>query len=115
MHLPANYLVALAIIVVTILITVKLKKLTLAGAVTGGIIGAFVFLGAGFTGIAMMAAFFILGTAASSWKRRMKDSLNIAEANGGRRKASQVLANAGLAGLIGLYIYFFGHAGHTLE
>ncbi len=100
-----DYLVLLLVIGTTIFITVKLKKLTLQASVAGGIIGLLIFPGAGFTGIVMMAVFFISGTAATSWKAKAKAALAIAEENNGRRTAGQVLANAGVAGILGVYIY----------
>ena len=55
--------------------------------------------------MAMMATFFILGTAATSWKKKSKSELGIAEENEGQRTAGQVLANAGVAAILGIYIY----------
>ena len=88
-------------------LSVKAGKLDIAGALTGGLLGFLIFMGAGFTGIAMVGAFFILGTAATSWKMKIKQQLRIAEKQSGRRKASQVVANAGVAALLGLLTIFF--------
>jgi uncharacterized protein (TIGR00297 family) len=99
-----NYLLLFAIIAFTIFLTVRWKKLTLAAACTGGLIGMLLYEAAGFTAIAMMAAFFILGTAATSWKAATKAALGIAEDNQGRRTALQVLANAGTAAILAIYI-----------
>lgn len=77
--------------------------------------GLLIFIGAGFTGIAMIATFFILGTAATSWKSKAKTTLGIAEENEGRRTAGQVLANAGVAGILGIYIYLLPEQTHTLR
>jgi len=82
--------------------SVKAGKLTEAGAITGGLLGFVIFLGAGFTGLCMLALFFVLGTAASAWKVNYKRSLGLAEENKGRRTASQAFANAGVAGILGL-------------
>lgn len=101
-----DYLVLSIIIIITIFITVRTGKLTLTAALTGGVIGIFIFMGAGFTGVAMMAIFFILGTLATSCKAATKAALGVAEENSGRRTAGQVLANAGVAAAIGVYIWF---------
>ncbi|MBD2717272.1 DUF92 domain-containing protein [Microvirga sp. STR05] len=77
-------------------------KLTPAGVWTGGGLGLLIYLGGGFTGLAVLALFFGLGTAASAWQVGEKRRLGLAEENKGRRTAGQVLANAGLAGLLGL-------------
>lgn len=77
-------------------------KLTTAAVRTGGGLGLLIFLGSGFAGLAQLALFFGLGTAASSWRVADKRRLGLAEENKGRRTAGQVVANAGVAGLLGL-------------
>ena len=88
------------------IVSVRAKKLTPLASLTGGLLGLCIYIGARFTGIAMMAAFFILGTAATSWQMKAKQHLSIAENESGQRKASQVIANAGVAAIAGLLIYF---------
>lgn len=100
------------------------RKLTLAGAIAGGTTGALVFAGAGYTGLSMLAAFFVLGTAATGFKKNYKKTLYDKLFTGGRdmavllkhstspvepsgRTAGQVLANGGMAGLCGLLIIAF--------
>ena len=82
--------------------SVRAGKLTKAAAGTGGALGLLLYLGSGFTGLALLALFFGLGTAASGWRVADKRHLGLAEANRGRRTAGQVVANAGVAGLLGL-------------
>ncbi|MBD2767504.1 DUF92 domain-containing protein [Hymenobacter sp. BT664] len=82
--------------------SLRTGKLTPAGVWTGGLLGLLIFLGSGFAGIGFLALFFGLGSAASAWKAADKRRLGLAEANEGRRTAGQVLANAGVAGLLGL-------------
>jgi len=82
--------------------SVRAGKLTMAAAWTGGGLGLLIFLGSGFGGLALLALFFGLGTAASGWRVADKRRLGLAEENRGRRTAGQVLANAGVAGLLGL-------------
>ena len=77
------------------------------GALTGGIIGFCIFLATGFTGIAMMVLFFVLGVLATSWKIKTKENIGAAERDKGKRTAGQVAANAGVAGLLGLLILLF--------
>lgn len=99
---------ALAVILFIILaafVAVKKHKLTDSGGMGGAVIGILVFLGTGFTGIALLAAFFILGTLATSWGNSRKD----VKPEGERRNLGQVLANGGLAGIFGwLGIVFSG-------
>ncbi len=55
----------------------------------------------------MMATFFILATIATSWKANMKSALGLAEKDKGKRRACQVIANAGVAGLLGLLAWTY--------
>ncbi|WP_423148337.1 DUF92 domain-containing protein [Rubrolithibacter danxiaensis] len=100
--MPYAYLFLLLILSVGIFLSVKTQKLTLPAALTGGIVAICIFAGAGFTGIAMLAAFFVFGSVATSWKIKKKEQLFLVEKNEGRRTTSQVLANAGAAGIVGL-------------
>jgi len=84
------------------LYSVRAGKLTVAGACTGGVLGVLIFLGAGYTGLAMLGVFFLLGSAASGWHVEEKRRAGLAEQNKGRRTASQALANGGVAGILGL-------------
>ncbi|WP_198172459.1 DUF92 domain-containing protein [Hymenobacter ginkgonis] len=77
-------------------------KLTTPAVWMGGLLGLLIYLGAGFVGLALLALFFGLGTAASAWKVADKRRLGLAEENKGRRTAGQVIANAGVAGALGL-------------
>jgi uncharacterized protein (TIGR00297 family) len=80
----------------------RASKLTIPAVWVGGGLGLSIYLGAGFVGLALLALFFGLGTAASAWRVADKRRLGLAEANKGRRTAGQVVANAGVAGLLGL-------------
>ncbi len=77
------------------------KKLTLAGAITGAIVGALMYKGAGLTGLLILAAFFINAIWATKWKATEKAAIGAADENKGRRTAGQVLANGGVAALLG--------------
>ena len=82
-------------------LAVSKRKLTVFGGIGGALIGAALYLGAGLTGIALLATFFILGIAATAWKASAKQSLFKGE-NGSERHLGQVLANGGTAGLLGI-------------
>jgi uncharacterized protein (TIGR00297 family) len=83
-------------------IAVKTGKLTVEAALTGGLLGLIIFVGTGFGGIAMMTAFFILGTFATSFKIDVKAQLALEEKDRGKRRTGQVIANAGAAAILGL-------------
>jgi len=70
MHL-IDYLIYLFLITGVIL-SIITKKLTVAGAVTAGIIGLLVFKGGGYTGILLLTLFFVAGTAATGWQLNRK-------------------------------------------
>ena len=101
-----DYLVLLIIAGAAIL-SVKWGKLTIPAAITGCIIGFILFTGTSYLGLALMAAFFVMGTLATSWGMKRKEQAALAESNKGRRTTGQVLANAGVAGLIGLLAWLY--------
>ncbi|MBO2011573.1 DUF92 domain-containing protein [Hymenobacter negativus] len=107
MTLPLQFGLVLLALGLGMAYSARAGKLTTAGVWTGGLLGVLIFLGAGFTGLALLALFFGLGSAASVWKVSDKRHLGLAEENQGRRTAGQVLANAGVAGLLGLLSWQF--------
>lgn len=98
MHLLNNVIVGL-ILLTGAIAAARLKKLTMPAAVTGAILGWLVFAGGGYTGLGMLAAFFILGTLATAWKKSEKDPLASSA-----RTTGQVIANGGVAALCGAAI-----------
>lgn len=78
------------------------NRLTVPAAFTGAAIAIAIFSGAGYVGFAIMTVFFMLGTLATAHKGETKKQAGIAEANKGRRTASQVWANAGVAACLAL-------------
>jgi uncharacterized protein (TIGR00297 family) len=100
-------LITLAFIGAAVAATILFRKLTIAGALTGGLLAALLYKGFGVTGIVLLGAFFVAGTVATSLGRRKKEQLGIAEKNKGQRTASQVLANGGVAALAGLLAWFY--------
>lgn len=98
----SNYAPVIIILLLGMFYSLKAGKLTWPAAISGALIGFVVFAGAGYAGLAMMTTFFILGTVATSWKSHYKQQLGLAEENKGRRTAGQVIANAGVAGILAL-------------
>ncbi|MBG9375154.1 DUF92 domain-containing protein [Panacibacter sp. DH6] len=99
-----DIIIVSAIIIAGILGSVLFKKLTITAAVTGGAIAYLLFFSAGYTGVVMLAAFFILGSAATSFKLQLKQQQHLAEENKGKRSVMQVFANAGVAGMLAVLI-----------
>ncbi len=79
----------------------RLGKLTLAGAITGALLGILIYLAVSWGGLALMAAFFVVGTAATVHHREAKQAFEAPVEKKGRT-AGQVLANGGIAGLVSL-------------
>lgn len=92
--------------------SVVTKKLTIGGAFTGAFLALAIYAGAGWAGIILLGSFFILGTAATSVGKRYKERLGIAQDNGGRRNTGQVLANGGVAGILGAIAFLFPQYGN---
>lgn len=88
----------LALGAITSIIT---KKLTIPAAVTGVMVGLFVFQGAGYPGIVMLSIFFISGSWATSWQKQKKQLMNRSEKQAYGRTVGQVLANGGMAAILG--------------
>ena len=96
-----------AILLSACYLSVKLGKLTLGAAITGAVIAGCIFIGAGFTGVAILGCFFLSGTLATTFKSNLKETLGIAEADKGKRRPGQVIANGGLAAIAGLLAVIF--------
>mgnify|MGYP003477228466 FL=1 len=84
------------------LTSVLKEKLTVMAALAGGLLAVIIFIGGGFTGIWLLAAFFILGVSATGWKFNIKTKDGLAEKRQGKRNAGQVFANAGVAAILAL-------------
>src|SRR5689334_19089038 len=56
--------IVLLFILAIVTASIVFRKLTVAGALTGGIMAGLLYKGAGITGIVMLGAFFVAGTAA---------------------------------------------------
>jgi uncharacterized protein (TIGR00297 family) len=70
---------------------------TVAGAITGAIIGAVIYVGAGPAGWTMLLVAFVVASAATRAGYARKARLGIAEARGGRRGPANAIANTGIA------------------
>ncbi len=95
--------------------SVAAKKLTVSAALTGGLLGCMMYAGAGFTGITMAGVFFLLGTLATGWRKQYKENIGLSGINSTQRNAGQVIANAGVAALIGLAGYFLVQYAFVLQ
>lgn len=102
-----QYLLAVTLLFIGVVESIRRNKLTVAGAVAGGFIGFSIFIGAGWTGLAFLATFFLLGTLSTTWKHNQKAKSKMAQDPDGKRNLGQVIANGGVGGLAGLLTLFF--------
>ncbi|HTE23541.1 DUF92 domain-containing protein [Flavitalea sp.] len=107
-------LVFILLLTVMVGLTIYKHKLTVVGAITGALVAIAIFAGTGFPGIILLATFFIAATFATSWQFDFKVQLGLSEKNHGRRDSFQVLANGGIAGLLGLAAITFSEYRHVL-
>jgi uncharacterized protein (TIGR00297 family) len=84
-----------------------MKKLDLKGTLTGSILAFVIWFGSGKLALASLAVFFVLGTLASSWGKKKKYALKLAQENDGKRGIMNVLANGGAAGIISILAIAF--------
>ncbi|HYD20357.1 MAG TPA: DUF92 domain-containing protein [Flavipsychrobacter sp.] len=95
----------LLVLIVLVVTSILSRKLTVSGGISGGLVALCIYLGAGLCGVTMLGTFFLAGTLATRWGLRKKEALGYAEHDKGRRKASQVFANGGLAAICGMLAY----------
>jgi uncharacterized protein (TIGR00297 family) len=102
--MPLTYLIFAIVLLTACYVSYKTGKLTGSGAITGGIVALCIYMGTGFTGIAMLATFFVLATIATSHKKNEKRKLGDGQ-HPEKRDARQVLANGGLPAILGLLAF----------
>lgn len=77
------------------------NKLSIIAAIVAGLIGFLVYKGADFAGLAELVIFFLCGTISTGIQIQEKEKLRLAEENNGRRTSGQVIANGGVAAILG--------------
>jgi uncharacterized protein (TIGR00297 family) len=107
--------IVLLVLLAGIIFSIGRKKLTVPAALTGAILGWLVYKGGGYTGLAMLTSFFVLGTAATSWKKKEKALIKGHAAHQPTRTAGQVIANGGVAAITGLAVLLFPKEGSLLQ
>ena len=93
---PLIILIALAVSGIIGLLAYKAKMVDKSGFYTGVIIGAAVFVSYGWEGFLILLVFFTLGSVATKFKSRKKQTMGVAQKKGGMRSAKHVIANGGV-------------------
>lgn len=93
-------LLLLLILGIVMFICIRTKKLTIPAALLAGPIGFIVAMGTGYVGFISLILFFILGVWATSHRKDLKAGITPDGVHPESRKASQVFANGGVAGII---------------
>ncbi len=91
-------MIVLVVLLIGVLFSIGRKKLTLPAALSGAALGWIIYAGGGYTGLAMMTVFFILGTAATSVSHATPGQTRTDQT----RTTGQVIANAGVAAITAL-------------
>ncbi|MGN6491089.1 MAG: DUF92 domain-containing protein [Agriterribacter sp.] len=102
----SSYYIALLIIVPGMALSIWAKKLTTAAAIAGGLSAFVIFAANGIAGIALLAAFFIMGVAATIHHWKEKQRYGLTDNEKGARTSGQVLANAGVAVIVSALVLF---------
>lgn len=103
-----TWIIVLSCISAAAFLTAMLGLLSWSGAFSGTLVALCVYAGGGLTGIALLSGFFLLGAAATIWKKNTKLRAGLAENAGHKgRSASQVWANGGIAAAAGLASVLF--------
>ena len=100
--LPARALTGLLINAAIAGVAWRARWMDLAGAVSAVVIGVAITIGLGLPGLAVMVAFFVIGTAATKLGYRIKAARGIAQEKGGARGWRNAWANGGVPAFLAL-------------
>ncbi len=100
----------LAIVVAFALVAIAAKAIDRRGFLASLAVGYPILLGGGLTWFVMVATFFVLGVAFTWYRYEYKKSIGSAQEKGGTRNWPNILANGGIASLLGLGEFFGGGA-----
>jgi uncharacterized protein (TIGR00297 family) len=109
-----NYLIYFFLLA-GVALSIITRKLTIGAALLGGVIGLLVFKGGGYNGLIILALFFILGSGATGLGLKRKQEIGAADENKGRRTAGQVMANGGVAAILGAIAWYKPEDAHLMQ
>jgi uncharacterized protein (TIGR00297 family) len=85
------------------------RTVSVAGAITGAIIGTIIYAGAGTPGWILLLTAFVAASVTSRLGLRRKEALGVAEDRGGRRGPGNAIANTGIAACAAALKLFSSH------
>lgn len=94
-------------LLLTTILCIRFRKLTIAGAVWAMVLGLVLYYGTGFSSFVLLAVFFLLATAATAYRKQDKAAMLGKPVHEERRTAWQVLANGGVPMLAGMAALLF--------
>jgi uncharacterized protein (TIGR00297 family) len=103
--MDTKLIIFIAILFAAIFFSVAKRKLTATGTAVASLVALVIYAGSGCTGISFLGAFFILGIAVTSWNRKKQKIFFQKESE--QRDALQVIANGGVAAILGLLILLY--------
>jgi uncharacterized protein (TIGR00297 family) len=98
----SDHFLAISFILLISFAGLKMKSLTISGAVAACFIGISIFAGFGYPGLILLGIFFGSSSFWSKFKRDQKKSVDDLLVKGDQRDAIQVLANGGVSALISI-------------
>lgn len=101
-----SYYIILVIIALGIALSIYKRKLTPVAATVGGICAWIIFVASGPAGIALLAAFFMMGVTATTHQWKNKQQRGLTDSFEGERTVGQVLANSGVAVILSILMLF---------
>jgi uncharacterized protein (TIGR00297 family) len=99
---PLSSLVDLGVVVAFALVAIGAKAIDRRGFLASLAVGYPIILGGGWPWFAIVATFFVLGVAFTWYRYEYKKSIGSAQEKGGTRNWPNILANGGIASLLGL-------------
>ncbi|RYY65793.1 MAG: DUF92 domain-containing protein [Chitinophagaceae bacterium] len=94
------------LVLVLAALSVAFRKLTPMGGLAGVFVAGSLYVGLGYSGLALLGAFFVLGTLATSYRKQWKEGAGLRD-NVHGRKAVQVWSNGGVAALCSLLSFWY--------
>ncbi len=105
---PIDALFRLGVVLLFALVAIASKAIDKGGFLASVFVGYSILMGGGWTWFAVIATFFTLGVGFTYYKYEYKESLGSAQEKGGARNWPNIIANGGVAAVLGICELIFG-------